>query len=440
MINAFLKYISDNKLASKNNRILLAVSGGIDSMVMADLFIRGGFNTGIAHCNFCLRGSESDKDELFVKEYAIKNKVPFWSVRFDTISYAENKGVSIQMAARDLRYDWFEKIMIENQFDCVAVAHNMNDNAETILINLTRGTGVAGLAGIRSANNNIIRPLLFAARSQIELYSKESNIKFREDISNSETKYTRNKIRHQVLPVLKKINPDILITLNETAFRMRDVNEIVNNYIESVRKCCFRGQEKDTVADIGKLKKYSWNRTILFELFRPYGITESTVGDLKNIIKGRTGSMILTSGFRIYKNRREIIISCRTSEQEDTYVIKSLSDLESVPLFESVKKVVISKKFRIQSDQKTASLDMELVRFPGVIRRWNPGDFFFPLGMKGKKKLSDYFIDKKYSRIKKERIFILEFSGEIAWIIGERIDDRFRITDSTNKALIIKSF
>jgi tRNA(Ile)-lysidine synthase len=235
MFEEFISYIRKNNLFKSQDRLLLAVSGGIDSMVMSHLFIKLGTNIGIAHCNFCLRNKESDMDEDLVRDFASENKIPFYSIRFKTKEHARKKGISVQMAARELRFEWFEKVRIENNFDFVVVAHNLDDKIETMLINLTRGTGLTGLTGMKPLSNRIIRPLLFATRKKIEEYCSDNHITFREDKSNAETRYTRNKIRHLIIPVLKEINPSVKETLNETAERLSGIDEILSGYIDDIR-------------------------------------------------------------------------------------------------------------------------------------------------------------------------------------------------------------
>jgi tRNA(Ile)-lysidine synthase len=417
----------------------MAVSGGIDSMVMAHLFIKSGIKTGIAHCNFSLRGAESDKDEKLVRKFATANKIPFFSIRFKTKYYAHEKGISVQMAARELRYKWFEEIRKKNRYDSIAIAHNLNDNIETLLINLTRGTGIAGLTGIRSSGNRIIRPLLFATRESIENYCKTSKIKYREDKSNSETKYTRNKIRHLVIPVLKEINPSIETTLNQTAERFRGVNEIVTVFIDKIRKNLSEQRKGIFILNINRLKPFLNNKTILFELFRPFGITNSNLGDLQNIIIGKTGGQLFTLTHRIIKNRKEIIISNQSPAEEQILNINCVAELKQVYGIISARIINMTDSFLIPADPAFGCFDSQKITFPLVIRKWQPGDFFYPFGMNRKKKLSDYFIDRKFSRLEKEKAQILESDGKIIWIIGERIDNRFRITRSTKKALILKA-
>jgi tRNA(Ile)-lysidine synthase len=438
MFEEFLSYIRRNNLFKRKDRLLLAVSGGIDSMVMSHLFIKLGTDIGIAHCNFCLREKESDKDEELVKEFAHENKIPFYSVRFNTKEYAAKNGISIQMAARDLRYEWFEKIRLENNFDLVAVAHNLNDNIETMLINLTRGTGLTGLSGMRPANNRIIRPLLFASRKKIEEYCSDKHITFREDESNAETKYTRNKIRHLVIPVLKEINPSFEETLNETAEKLSGIDEIVTGYIDGIRSQTSIRKGTATVYDVEKLINHLKSKALVFELFSPYGVKGSATGDLIRLLNGKTGKQIFTKTHRILRNRDELIVSPLVNQRQEHYEIDSVEDLLKVPGIKSAGIIDAGAGLRIPRKKSIASIDSAKIKFPLIIRRWKRGDFFYPLGMKQKKKLSDYFIDRKYSLVRKENVLILESEGKIVWIIGERIDERCKVTESTSKILRIE--
>ena len=438
MLNEFKKFIAINNLINSGERILLAVSGGIDSMVMTHLFLQLELETGIAHCNFTLRAMESDKDEEMVRKYASENGIPFYSTRFETKAFAKKNGLSVQMAARELRYTWFEKIRTENSYDKVAVAHNLNDNIETLLINLTRGTGIAGLTGMKPSINHIIRPLLFATRQDIIDYCEQNRVIFREDKSNADTKYTRNKIRHLVIPVLKKINPNIETTLNETAERFTGINEIVSEYISDLRERVSVQNGEIITFNISLLKTHFHNKTILFELFKPFGITNVMLKDLMMVIKGKTGGQILTGSHRIIKNRKEIIVSEGKTGNENFYKINNIKGFNKIPGIESARYTDITGSFQIPADPFIACVDSEKISFPLTIRKWKAGDNFYPLGMKNKKKLSDYFINSKYSLLEKENKLILESDGNIVWIIGDRIDNRFRITSSSKKALIIR--
>jgi tRNA(Ile)-lysidine synthase len=439
MLNELKRFIGENNLIRPGDRILLAVSGGIDSMVMAHLFLELGYKTAIAHCNFGLRGKDSDKDEELVRSFADHYRIPFHTSHFETKVFAKQKGYSVQMAARELRYDWFEKLMKDHRYDSVSVAHNLNDNAETILINLTRGTGIAGLTGMKPSSNKIIRPILFASRQEIVAYRDENNIQFREDRSNADVKYIRNKIRHQIIPLLREINPSVESTLNETAERFSGISEIVSDYITELRNRVTEHREFSTVFSINLLKEQIHNKAILFELFRPYGITNMRLNDLVKVIHGKTGGQILTGSHRIMKNRKEIIVSGEDAGDQACYTITDINGFKKIPGISSAAFIEITDTFEIPSDPFSACVDLEKIVFPLSIRRWKPGDYFYPLGMRHKKKLSDYFIDSKYSRLDKENKLILESAGKIVWILGDRIDNRFRISVSTKKALLIKA-
>ncbi|MFO7621237.1 MAG: tRNA lysidine(34) synthetase TilS [Bacteroidales bacterium] len=437
MIDAFLKYADTNSLFRPGEKILLAVSGGIDSMVMSHLFITTGKDIALAHCNFSLRGRESDMDEEFVQQMAFANKIPFYSERFDTKEYALLNHISVQVAARELRYNWFEKIRMEHGYDKIAVAHNLNDNTETLLINLIRGTGISGLTGMKPLSNRVIRPLLFATREEIVSYADRHGVAFREDKSNSETKYTRNRIRHLVLPLLRTLNPSVESTINETAVRLSETEEIVKLFIGQLRSELFTEKENRISLDIDKLKPWMHNRTILFEIFKPYGITGPLLKDLITVISGRTGGNILTSKYRIIKNRNEIIISAKEGYEVLTNNITGIGGFQEIPWVISAEEVTVSPGFRIPSDASAGCFDSDEVLYPVIIRKWQPGDFFYPLGMDHRKKISDFLVDNKYSMPDKESSLVMECDGKIFWLVGKRIDNRFRIKESTKRALII---
>ena len=437
MLNEFLKYIESNNLASPTDKILMAVSGGIDSMVMAELFRLSPYITGIAHCNFNLRGVESDADELHVKEYAGKLGIPLFVKSFNTENYAREKGISIQMAARELRYNWFEEIRQNNGYDLIAVAHNMDDRIETFLINLTRGTGISGLAAMKPRQGDIIRPLLFASRNSIEKYAISNNIIWREDKSNSETKYTRNKFRHKIIPLFKEINPDFGKTIIETIERFSEFEEILCSFITGIKEKISEEKGDLISFDTEKLSEYRPLKTILFELFKPYGIT---TGQLKNLIElpeGRTGAKIITGTHMISKNRNELIVTKLPIPEPGEYVTDNIEKLRMLPFVGKAEIIEKEPDFVIDTSPLTLSFDAEKISFPLKIRRWKAGDRFQPLGMNEFKKLSDFFTDLKYSIRDKERAYILESGGDIAAVLGERIDNRFRVTGETRKILLI---
>ena len=437
MLEKFKKYIAANNLIKPGDRILLAVSGGIDSMVMTHLFLQTGNKLGIAHCNFSLRGEESDLDEEMVSKYAAEHNIEMFSTRFETKAYARENGLSVQMAARELRYRWFEQIRKDHGYDSIAIAHNLNDNIETMMINLIRGTGVPGLTGMKPDVNNIIRPMLFATRQEIIYYCNRNSINYREDLSNADTKYLRNKIRHLIIPMLKEINPSVESTLNETAERFTGINEIVNDYINDLREKVSDITDEYIAFNISLLKPYIHKKVILFELFRPYGINDVPLTDLIHLIEGKTGGRLFTGTHRIVKNRKELLVQSTRHEKDGIRLILSFSHFERIPEIENVKSVRITGKFKIPDSQSIACIDPDKLSFPLVVRKWNTGDYFYPLGMNHRKKLSDYFIDRKYSIFDKENALILESEGKIVCILGDRIDNRFRITDSSKNALII---
>jgi tRNA(Ile)-lysidine synthase len=439
MLNKFKRFLTENDLLKPDNRILLAVSGGIDSMVMMHLFLRLKYETGIAHCNFSLRGDESDMDEEMVQLYAQKHNIPFYSKKFKTQEFAQINGLSIQMAARELRYTWFEELRIENKYDVIAVAHNMNDNIETVLINLTRGTGLNGLSGIRPRINNIIRPLLFATRDEIIEYCHKYIIHYREDSSNEDTKYTRNKIRLKIIPILKEINPSIENTINDTAERFSNINDIVSEYISNLKERVSYRKDDLILFNISLLREYLKNKTVLFELFKQYGIHNVQLDDLIKVINGKTGGQITISDYLVLKNRKELIVSKVNTESKTFLSLNSINELLKAP---GIISATISEKKsnrEIPSDSNIASVDSDKISFPLLIRKWEKGDYFYPFGMDQRKKLSDYFIDRKYTRFEKERKLILLSDGKIVWIIGDRIDNRFRISQSTKNILTIIS-
>ncbi len=438
MIDQFRNFIDEKSLFSPGERILLAVSGGIDSMVMAHLFHFSGLNFGIAHCNFCLRGSESDGDEEFVRSFCRKHSVKLHTKRFNTSEYAEKKGISIQMAARELRYDWFEAVREENKYAYTALAHNINDRVETFIINLARGTGLRGLTGIKEKNGYLIRPLLFASREMIVTFAKDNIIGYREDSSNIETHYTRNKIRHEVIPLLERVNPSFNGTINETIGRLAESYHIYSEHIERISEKLItreRGQVSIKIDDLASLDPLD---TWLFELFRDYGIGRLQVEELKNLLSSQPGKQLFTSTHRIIRDRNEIIIELYDNESGDgEIIVKDPSELEKLfPEFHC--EIVPAEGLVPGNDLSNGYLDADTIEYPLAVRKWKEGDYFFPLGMEGKKKISDFLTDRKVPLNKKERVRVLTSDGNIIWVIGYRIDNRYRITDDSKNVLFIR--
>lgn len=436
MIKRFLEYSEQNRLFGKKNKLLLAVSGGIDSMVMAGLFREAGVNYAIAHCNFSLRGAESDGDEQFVRGCAGKHKIHFYSKTFDTLAFAAEKGISVQMAARELRYSWFDKIVTEDGFDAVAVAHNMNDNAETFLINLLRGTGLNGLTGMSPHHGNVIRPLLFATRDEIAAYAAQKGIKFREDSSNSQIKYIRNRLRNRVMPELIEVNSHSLSAITATMEHLGSSAAIIETYIGEIRKSVFRTSGDDITADVSALSSLRPEGALMFELFRKYGVSPGQIRDLLALLEAPSGKYITTASHRILRDRNRLMITDRKSDQEPVWSFESVDEMSLSGLYSDVA-VINRGTDPLPSGSLIACLDLDLLRFPLTVRRWKPGERFSPLGMDGTKKISDFLIDLKVPVACKEKVMLLLSGDEVVWVMGYRIDNRYRVTAATGKILLI---
>lgn len=434
MLNSFLTFIRKEQLFKPSARILLAVSGGIDSVIMCELFHKAGIPFGIAHCNFRLRGKESDTDEQFVEELAVKYNVPFHSISFDTDIYAKKNKLSIQEGARKLRYEWFEKICSEFNYTYISTAHHQDDSIETFLINLIRGTGIAGLHGILPKQGKIIRPLLFTNKEKITAYAKKNRLDHREDSSNASDKYLRNKIRKSVLPALKKLNPAIDTVLLRDIEHLKDVEQIFRQEIARQRKKIVRVKNATVYISISKLQQLDPLPAYLFELLIPYDFNAATVEKIVNSLKGIPGKIFFSPSHRLIRDREELIIQEREElllPEEILIVTEKQKKAEAGNLKLSFTKLPAGTKF--SRSEKSASLDFDLLQFPLSIRKWKKGDSFQPIGMKGRKKLSDFFIDRKLSLAEKENTWLLISGNEIAWVIGQRIDDRFKITAKTKK-------
>lgn len=434
MIEKFISYYKNNKLFNTTDNILLTVSGGKDSMTMLNLFKRNNLSFGIAHCNFQLRGEEAKKDEEFVKEYAENNNIPFYTIAFNTKEYAVEKGVSIQMAARELRYDWFEKIKIENDFEYIATAHHKNDVAETMLINITKGTGLAGLHGIANKNGNIIRPLLCFNRAEIDDYVKENNISYREDLSNSDTKYTRNLIRHTIIPELEKINSALIETLNDEANQFLGDEKIILSIISKEKKRLFLYDGDLIKINISELKKLAPLNSYLYYFLRDYGFNSSDVYDITKALDSQSGKKFYSTKHEIIKDRDLLILNELEPEPHLPQILE-IKSIEEFPF--NYELIELTDGFKINKSDQYAYLDADAIQFPLTLRKWKEGDSFQPLGMNGNKKVSDFLIDNKVTVIEKKDVQVLESNSQIIWLVGYRIDNKFRIKPSTKNVFIL---
>ncbi|HUW92836.1 MAG TPA: tRNA lysidine(34) synthetase TilS [Bacteroidales bacterium] len=436
MIKRFLEFSEQNRLFTKENKLLIAVSGGIDSMAMAVLFREAGIKHAIVHCNFSLRGAESDGDELFVRDYASKHNISIYVKKFDTLAFATDKGISVQMAARELRYAWFDKIVTEDGFDAVAVAHNLNDNAETFFINLLRRTGLNGLTGMSPRNGNVIRPLLFATRDEITGYAGKMGIEFREDSSNSQIKYIRNRIRNRVIPELEGVNAHSLSAITSTMEHLSSSAAIIETCIEEIRKGVFKSSGNDITASVKALSGLNPTGAFMFELFRKYGVSAGQTRDLLALLDSPSGKYITTVSHRILRDRDNLIITGKKGEQESDHNFSSLDEMSLSGLFSDIT-IISPGNDPLPSGSLSACLDLDLLRFPLTVRRWRPGERFSPLGMNSMKKISDFLIDLKVPVSSKEKVMLLLSGDDVVWVMGYRIDNRYKVTAGTRKILLI---
>lgn len=407
-------------------------------MVMTHLFHRSGLKFSIAHCNFQLRGEESTGDQQFVEDAAEKMNVHCHVKCFETADYADQSGISIQMAARDLRYNWFAELRERYGYDLVATGHNKNDVVETMLLNFSRGTGIRGLAGIRPRHENIIRPLLFASRQEILQYAKDSKIQWREDASNSQIKYHRNKIRHTIIPAFTTINPAFLQNATDTIKRLEHTGKLLDYLLLQVKRDVWTDLPDRTLINIEKLQEYPANDVLLFELLRDFGISQLSVASILGSFGSISGKQFVSRTHCITRDRSNLIITKK--EVQNTLEILIESDTASIdyPVHLRFRVLENDPGFIIPGERAIAALDAGKIKYPLKLRNWKDGDRFHPLGLKGSKKISDFLIDRKMPLPDKQHVWILESDGEIAWVVNHRIDDRYRIKTGTSKILLIE--
>jgi len=438
MLSQFQKSLSTLIPQPGKKSFLLAVSGGVDSVVMADLFKKAGYEFAIAHCNFQLRGKESDGDETFVKELAAKYKVPFYVKRFDISAYVKEHKVSTQMAARELRYNWFNDCLKLEKLDYLVIAHHADDAIETFFINLLRGTGIAGLHGIASVQKNLIRPLLGFSRNEIEQYASAQKLKWREDSSNATDKYERNKIRHHLIPELLKISPDATKAIGHTIENLAETEIIYRKAIErELNKLAVVKKDK-TVIPLNALKKLEHPALYLYEHIKRYGFNYVQAKEVCNAIEGQSGKVFLSGTHRIIKDRKNLVLELiKTDNKKASGRIEDgdngFVDMDLSLLIDIKDKPAGYKPFHPQS---VGCLDYNKLKFPLAIRKWKKGDKFYPLGMSKPKKISDFLIDTKVSLADKDRVLVMLSGNEIVWLVGHRIDDRYKIAPATKKLYI----
>lgn len=438
MLKEFQQYIDQQKLCNSDNRILVAVSGGVDSIVMLDLFVKANYQIAIAHCNFQLRGKESNSDEQFVNNLAEKYRIKLFVKSFETKNYANHHKLSIQVAARDLRYSWFEELLDKDNFDYVAVAQHADDQVETFFINLLRGSGLAGLKGMPLKRDNIIRPLLFANRKQIMMYAEENKLDFREDSSNKEDIYLRNKIRLKLLPELEKLSANAPVAIVESMNYLNESDVLLKQLIDEKYNSLYKEKEgfiRVSKNDVVKLQPMDiW----LYYLMKRFGFNRDTTNNMTEaIIRTQIGQTFVSETHEAIIDRENLLIRPVKEMDLKEYFVQNEQDKITEPLILNFERISKNETFKIKSEASVAQIDEGKLIYPLKIRRWNHGDRFAPFGMKGSKLLSDYFIDNKINLFEKQNIWLLISGNDIVWVIGHRISEKYKITGRTDTVLAV---
>ncbi len=434
----FNYHLTNRCKVNTNNTILVALSGGADSICLLHLLLTNKYKIYAAHCNFKLRGADADADEKFVINFCKKFNIKLFTTSFDTKKYAAKNKISIEMAARELRYNWFDNLMQDNNIDLLATGHHQDDSIETFFLNLTRGTGIKGLTGLKPKANNIIKPLLCFSRKQIEDYCNNNNLKFCTDSTNAKTIYYRNKIRNIIIPIFKEMNPSFSNTMLNNMEHISQVSSFLNNHINSLKENIITKKENQHILNIPEILKQNNPKLILFELLNNYDFNSATINSVFNCINNNeSGKTFYNNTFRLITDREKIIITkSQQNNNSKNYIIYNINDINNLPISLEINNID-ANNYTIKKDKNIAQFDADKIKFPLELRHWKKGDSFIPLGMKQKKKLSDFFIDNKFSIIEKEKIWLLCSDNKIIWIVGHRTDDRFKITNKTDKVLLI---
>ena len=441
MLESVRQFIEEHQLFNlETDPILVAVSGGLDSVVLLDVLHRLGAQVAVAHCHFGLRGEDADADEQFVRKLAKQYGLPYFAEFFRTKEFATQEGIATQMAARLLRYRWFEQVRETQGLAYVATAHHRRDQTETMLLNLAHGTGLAGLHGIQLKNGHIIRPLLGLGRDDLHEYLVERGLRWREDDSNDSPVYQRNLLRHEVLPVLREINPGLDDTRAGTAERVGGADEIVRRYVADTAAQARRDEAEVTYLNIATLQKTAATALVLHEILRPFGFAWPVVKDIVGAFGGESGRRFDSPTHRLVKDRENLVITPRRVAQFGTYQLAAgQTDLLADGLRLRAELHDDAKHFIIPRSKSTAALDADKIKFPLTLRRWQEGDWFMPLGMKGKKLLSDFLIDQKVPLNLKDDVRVLTSAdGKICWVVGWRVDERFKVEEATERVLTVQ--
>lgn len=434
-LHVFQESLRKYQLLPREKKVLLAVSGGIDSVVLCELAKDAGLSFAVAHCNFGLRGAESERDEAFVRSLASRYGVEVYVKRFATATFAEEEKLSIQEAARKLRYDWFDEVRREHGFAATLLAHHADDNIETVLMNFFRGTGLDGLTGMPEDKKEAycLRPLLPLRRSEIESFAKEQELQWVEDSSNASSKYTRNFFRNELLPQVRKVFPQAEENLLRNMERLQQVNTLYRERVVELKKkvCEVRGEEVHI--PVLKLMKYR-NTSLIYEILKDFGFGEKFVAEVIKLAEASSGKYIANEAYRIIRHRAWFVIAPNKATAA-TFVIDKEDEAVRFDSNELLLKFVRIESFSIDTSSFVAQVDAGEIRFPLILRKWKKGDYFYPLGMRKKKKLARFFIDQKLSQTEKEKVWVLESHRRIVWVVGRRIDDRVKVTENTRQVL-----
>lgn len=440
LLNKVRKFIEANQLFGPEDKLLVGFSGGADSIVLLDVLLRMGYDCIAAHCNFQLRGEESDRDEQFVTSFCRERYIQLEKVRFDTTAYALENKISIEMAARDLRYSWFEKIAEKKQADWIAVGHHADDSAETLLLNLIRGTGIKGLSGIDAKRGKIVRPILDTTREEIENYARHFGLSYVTDSTNETSQYVRNKIRNEIIPLMAELNPSMRKTLHENSKRFAGMWRIYEEKVKEIEAEILNKTEQPHSIDIQKLQAQADPKTLLYELLSQYGFTSDTSSKVTSLLNDSgVGKVFHSNTHNLIIDREQLLIEETGKTDENVFTIEAGVNETGDPI--NLRFRTFEKEIDFSPSRKShiVHFDADKVKFPLKLRKWQEGDFFVPFGMKGRKKLSDFFVDQKLSLIDKKNIWLLTSEENIIWIVGHRTDDRYKIDSKTHSILEIKT-
>lgn len=436
LLDKIKRYIKQEKLLHHSSKILVGVSGGSDSMVLLEILYQLNYSCSVAHMNFSLRGNESDEDEAFVRDYALQNNLPFYSKKVDTLMYAKSHGISMEMAARDLRYAFFDELLQSHKLDIIALGHHKNDLVETMLINLARGTGVRGLSGIQAKTGKLVRPLLEITNEEIIAYAESHNILYRNDSTNADTHIQRNNFRHNIIPRFEEINPSFIQTIANTAHRMQEVQQLINNTVSHFIAAYVHDEKDKKYIQLDGLLKHPSKAIVLFEILNSFGFNASQLDEINIALGKEPGKTWHSKAYRLILSSTHLILTKKVTEPgtEKILILENMQKI-SKPI-----RLTISDKIPVQNctlnfTKEDAYFDAEKIRFPLTIRKWEHGDWFVPFGMTGRKKLSDFFIDNKLSLDKKEEVYVLLSEEDIIWIPGYRTDNRYKITEETQSVI-----